>query len=234
MSIRILIADDNASVRGAMREVLEGADEWAVIEAENGKEAVEKAQEFRPQLVILDLAMPVMDGLTASREIVKILPGTPILLHTLYSSPEIALEAGKSGVAKIVPKSEASALVSAVHEALHSGTIAALEKSAAVVSSETTSERRRTEDRVRALCMLLLTAKDDKVIEATLVELRDALHQHVEHFRARLAEYPVVSERRVRVADVAQENRTENNVIEMTNGKSEQAEISPNPKVSNG
>jgi DNA-binding NarL/FixJ family response regulator len=175
-----------------------------------------------------------MDGLTASREIVKILPGTPILLHTLYSSPEIALEAGKSGVAKIVPKSEASALVSAVHEALHSGTIAALEKSAAVVSSETTSERRRTEDRVRALCMLLLTAKDDKVIEATLVELRDALHQHVEHFRARLAEYPVVSERRVRVADVAQENRTENNVIEMTNGKSEQAEISPNPKVSNG
>jgi DNA-binding NarL/FixJ family response regulator len=217
-----------------MREVLEGADEWAVIEAENGKEAVEKAQEFRPQLVILDLAMPVMDGLTASREIVKILPGTPILLHTLYSSPEIALEAGKSGVAKIVPKSEASALVSAVHEALHSGTIAALEKSAAVVSSETTSERRRTEDRVRALCMLLLTAKDDKVIEATLVELRDALHQHVEHFRARLAEYPDVSERRVRVADAAQENRTENNVIEMTNGKSEQAEISPNPKVSNG
>jgi len=243
MTIRILIADDNASVRGAMREVLEGAERWEVIEAENGKEAVEKAQEHRPQLVILDLAMPVMDGLTASREIAKILPGTPILLHTLYSTPEVELEAAKSGVLRIVPKAKASALVSAVEEALHSESLATPETAAETVSSEKLKELRRVEDRIRALCVLLLTAKDDKLIEATLVQLREALHEQIEAFRARLGEYPEVPERRARTGSsvvnaavqeaAAHQTGAASNVIAITNGKTEQPGM-PKTKTSNG
>lgn len=104
-----------------MRRVLEGVSEqWEIIEAENGEDAVAKAQDFRPDLVILDLVMPLMDGLTASREIAKVLPNVPILMHTLYSSAEVGLEAGKVGVQKIVPKSDSIGLVSAVQDIFHS------------------------------------------------------------------------------------------------------------------
>jgi DNA-binding NarL/FixJ family response regulator len=235
MSIRILIADDNASVRSAMRQVLHEPKGWEIIEAENGKEAVEKAKEFRPQLVILDLAMPVMDGLTAAREITKILPGITILLHTLYSSPQVELEAGKSGVLKIVPKSETSALVSAVQEALQSGLVSALPPEA---TSSGIAVVRRTEDRVRALCMMLLSTKDDQVLQATLVELRNALHEHVEGFRARLVEFPAVQERRVRngiegAGATMPETNKAGDVIALSNGKSE-AEVNPKAKTSNG
>jgi two-component system, chemotaxis family, chemotaxis protein CheY len=201
MSTRILIADDNESTRTAMRHVLEGLGRWEIIEAVNGMEAVERAQEFRPQLIILDLAMPVMDGLTASREIAKILPGTPVLLHTLHSSTQVELEAGKSGVLKIVPKSEASALLSAVQEALHAKPLGS--GTAYEAGSPEKAGLRRTEDRIRGLSIQLLTTKDDKIVEATLLELRDVLHRHIENFRTRLGQYPVVQERRARSAIAA-------------------------------
>jgi two-component system, chemotaxis family, chemotaxis protein CheY len=117
MSIRILIADDNAAVRTALRELLK-SEGWEVIEAANGKEAVARAQETKPQLIILDLAMPSMDGLTASREITKQFPDTPIIMHTLYSSPQVEMEGRKVGVRKTVAKSESSDLLSAVRELL--------------------------------------------------------------------------------------------------------------------
>jgi two-component system chemotaxis response regulator CheY len=118
MTARILIAEDNAMVRGALRQVLEAAGGWEVVETANGKEALEQAQETRPDLVILDLAMPLMDGMTASREIVKLLPDVPVLIHTLYWSPRIEVEALKNGVRKVVQKSDSSAIVSAVVELL--------------------------------------------------------------------------------------------------------------------
>lgn len=114
MPKRILIADDNALVRSALRSVLEVAGRWDVVETQNGKEAVEKAQEAKPDLIILDLAMPLMDGMTAARQLVKLVPEVPILMHTLYWSPRIEVEALRIGVRKIVPKSESSAIISAV------------------------------------------------------------------------------------------------------------------------
>src|ERR1700688_2999302 len=100
MPIRILIADDNALVRTAMRQVLESVGPWEIMEAADGKQAVTMALEIRPNLIILDLAMPVKDGLTTARELVKLLPEIPILMHTLYWSPRIELEALKAGVRK--------------------------------------------------------------------------------------------------------------------------------------
>jgi DNA-binding NarL/FixJ family response regulator len=197
--IRILIADDNASVRAAMRQVLEGAqDYWEIVEAQNGKEAVAKAQEVRPNLVIVDLVMPVMDGLTAAREIAQLLPDIPILMHTLYSSPQVKLEAETVGVRKTVAKSDSSVLVSAVEELLRSqfpGSIGTLSRP----SSETVTSMRRTEDKIRELCARLFATDNDEAHAATVVELQGALHQHIERLRERVAEYPVVAERRDRL-----------------------------------
>lgn len=120
MPIRILVADDNALVRSALRQVLEleGQGHWEVLEASNGLDAVLWAREQKPDLVILDLAMPLLDGFRVAREIGKALPAIPILMHTLYWSPRVELEAMKVGVRKAIPKSDSSSLVSVVREML--------------------------------------------------------------------------------------------------------------------
>lgn len=198
MPIRILIADDNAQVRAAMREVLEATGEWEVIEAEDGEQAVAKAQECLPRLVVLDLVMPVKDGLKASREIAELLPGVPVLMHTLYSSPQVQIEASRSGVRKVVPKSESATLISAVRNALDpaAGSDANSLREEKLVPNDL--DRQRVEDRIRELCGHLAAAADDLSLETELAELRDALHEHVERFRARLLDYPAISERRSR------------------------------------
>jgi len=193
LSIRILIADDNASVRAAMRQVLEGAEHnWEVVEAEDGYEAVAKAQELKPDLIIVDLVMPVMDGLTAAREIVKLLPDVPILMHTLYLSESVGQEAGKIGVRKTVAKSDSRVLISAVEELLHSKP-----PESQRASSDITAMR-RTEDKIRELCAQLFASQDDDAHANILAELQGALHQHIEHLRTRVAQYPAVVERRAR------------------------------------
>jgi len=101
-----------------MRKVLETAGRWEVLEAMNGEEAIAKAQETRLDLIVLDLAMPRLDGMSAARRLRKLQPNLPILMHTLYWSPRIEVEALKIGVRKIVPKSESNAIVSAVMELL--------------------------------------------------------------------------------------------------------------------
>lgn len=197
MPIRILIADDNALVRTAMRQVLEGADEhWEIVEAENGEEAVAKAQELRPSLIIVDLVMPLMDGMAASRQIAKLLPETPILMHTLYTSPAVELEAGKVGVRKIVAKSESKALVSAVQELLDSRPASGIPPLAS--AEDNAPSGRRTEDRIRELCAQLLATKDSPANEPLFAELRAAVHRHIQNLRMRIAEYPAMTERRVR------------------------------------
>ena len=102
---RVLIADDHAVVRGLLRVLLENQQDWQVCgEAENGFEAVAKAGQLQPDLIILDLAMPEMDGLRAAREISTALPTVPILMHTSYSSPELDMEAKKAGVQQVLSK----------------------------------------------------------------------------------------------------------------------------------
>jgi len=172
-----------------MRRVLEDAQQhWEIVEAQNGKEAVAKAQEFEPDLIILDLVMPLMDGLAAAREITTLQPDVPILMHTLYSSERVAREAGKVGVRKTVAKSDSHGLISAVEEVF---------LSKASESSDAVTATRRTEDKIRELCAQLFATQDDQAHANILVELQGALHQHFEQLRARVAQYPSVVERRV-------------------------------------
>jgi CheY-like chemotaxis protein len=118
MPTRILIADDNPAVRDALRNLLEIAEFGDIVAAENGREAIEKAQELRPNLIILDLVMPGMDGLAAARELSKIMPEVPLLMHTLHWSPQVELEAQKVGVRKVIAKADAKSLLIAVQELL--------------------------------------------------------------------------------------------------------------------
>ncbi|MGB8065622.1 MAG: response regulator transcription factor [Candidatus Sulfotelmatobacter sp.] len=118
MPARILIADDNPAVRTALRQLLEGLDHPQIIEAKDGKEAIDLALEQRPDAVILDLAMPVMDGLTSAREMSKLLPDLPIVMCTMHWSPQLELEVQKHGVRTVVPKSNASLLLSVMRQFL--------------------------------------------------------------------------------------------------------------------
>ena len=120
MSKKILIADDNALVRKLLRIMLEGQKGWQVCaEATNGSEAILKAQESKPDAVILDFAMPLLDGLDAAREITRTLPSVPILLFTLFDSPEMAFAAKKAGVWRVLPKTASGLpLIQAVQDLL--------------------------------------------------------------------------------------------------------------------
>jgi CheY-like chemotaxis protein len=118
MPQRILIAEDNPAVRNALRILLEGAGPWEIVEVQNGQQALAKAQELKPNLIILDLVMPVMDGLSAARQISKLLPDTPMLMYTMHWSPQVEVEAQKVGVRSVVAKSDSRLLVSTVQQLL--------------------------------------------------------------------------------------------------------------------
>jgi CheY-like chemotaxis protein len=118
MPTRILIAEDNPAVRAALNTFLKSSGPWEIVDAENGEQAVAKAQEFRPNLIILDLVMPVMDGLNAARQISKLLPEIPILMHTMHWSAQVEVEAQKVGVRKVISKADNRLLISTIQQFL--------------------------------------------------------------------------------------------------------------------
>lgn len=118
MPVRILISDDSPVFRHTLRNLLEAVDHWEIIETRDGGEAVAQAIATQPNVIILDLAMPVMDGLTAAREISKVLPNTPILMCTMHSSPQMQLEAQKAGARATISKADSTALLPAIQQLL--------------------------------------------------------------------------------------------------------------------
>jgi len=118
---RILIADDHESVLRTIRARLESHLGWQVCgDAVNGRETVKKAVELRPDLVVLDFAMPELNGLMAALEIKRFLPGVPIVMYTMYGSSEVNQEAKKHGISRLVDKAKSGALVAAIEELLGS------------------------------------------------------------------------------------------------------------------
>ena len=101
----ILIVDDSASIRHMLRTTFEDISGWEVCgEAENGREAIEKASELKPDLIVLDLAMPIMHGLEAAPVLRRMLPAVPIILFTLYGSKFLEREALSVGVTAVISK----------------------------------------------------------------------------------------------------------------------------------
>jgi DNA-binding NarL/FixJ family response regulator len=108
-AFRILVADDHDVVRCGIRTLLESHAGWAVCgEARDGREAVAKVEELRPDLVVLDVAMPMLNGMDAARQILKARPGTPILILTVYESDELIRQVLEAGARGFILKSDAS------------------------------------------------------------------------------------------------------------------------------
>ena len=114
--LRILIADDHAIVRRGLRGLLEEHHGWEVCaEVTTGREAVQKVQELKPDVAVLDIGMPDLNGLEATRQILKLAPKTEVLILTMHHSEEVVREVLHAGARGYVLKSDADVdLVAAV------------------------------------------------------------------------------------------------------------------------
>src|SRR5579883_3182968 len=109
MTVRILLVDDHPIVRQGLKTLLEGRPGWQVIgEASDGIEAIEKAQDLTPDVMVLDVTMPRMNGLEACRVIRQKAPGLEILFVTQHDSPQMMREALDAGARGYVVKSNAA------------------------------------------------------------------------------------------------------------------------------
>src|SRR5580693_7317387 len=123
MTARIVLADDHEIVRTGIRTLLDGHHPWEVCgEAENGKEAVEKVLAMKPELVVLDLSMPVMNGIWAARELRMTAPATKIVIFSMHDSPRIAEEAVQAGADAYLAKTSHFSELQKVISSLLNGT----------------------------------------------------------------------------------------------------------------
>jgi DNA-binding NarL/FixJ family response regulator len=108
MATKILIVDDSPLVRQRLRSMLQQRADWQICgEATNGREALDKARELSPDLILLDFLMPGMDGLKAAVELEKVAPQVPILMFSMHLSKQLIEEAQKVGIRGAVAKSDA-------------------------------------------------------------------------------------------------------------------------------
>jgi DNA-binding NarL/FixJ family response regulator len=119
---RVLLADDNATVRSLVRRLFDLEPDFEVSgEAEDGRDAVEKAKALRPALVILDLTMPGLTGIDAALLIGKLLPDTRMILFTVHEGGEVERLATEAGIHAVISKNQgASKLVPQARELLAS------------------------------------------------------------------------------------------------------------------
>ena len=107
MTKRIMVADDNLSIRRALRHILESRQDWTVSsEAVDGRDAIDKAQKLHPDLIVLDVSMPGMNGLDAARVLRHIMPAVPVILCSLHTDEVLQAEASAVGVKAVVSKAQ--------------------------------------------------------------------------------------------------------------------------------
>jgi DNA-binding NarL/FixJ family response regulator len=111
---RILIVDDSPLIRSSLRVVLEEQLGTAVAEAENGSDGIDKAQKVHPDLIVIDLVMPVMNGIDASRVLKRLMPTVPVVMFTTFADPHLKNAALAAGVHDVVDKSESAALIESI------------------------------------------------------------------------------------------------------------------------
>jgi two-component system response regulator NreC len=117
MPVRVLLADDHQIVRQGLRALLEREGFTVVGEAADGREAVRLAQDLHPDVVVLDLAMPSLNGVDAAREILQASPRTKAILLTMHTEDQYVLPALRAGISGYVLKTKAAAdLIQAISE----------------------------------------------------------------------------------------------------------------------
>jgi DNA-binding NarL/FixJ family response regulator len=119
--LRILIADDHSVVRAGLRALLESRHDWEVVaEASDGREAVDKATKLKPDVAVLDIGMPLLNGVETTRRIRAASPSTEILILTMHESDDLVNQVVQAGARGYILKDEADrVLLAAVDAARH-------------------------------------------------------------------------------------------------------------------
>jgi len=179
MPLRILLVDDHEVVRRGLTVLLRSRAEWEICgEASNGREAVLKTQKLNPDLVILDIGMPNLNGLEATRQIVKARPETRVLILTLHDSDALVQEVLNAGARGFLLKSDAARdLVTAV-EALNNNKTYFTPKVASMVlegylrkkngGAEDPAPRAKLTPREREIVQLLAEGKSSREVADAL------------------------------------------------------------------
>ena len=180
MPFRILIADDHEVVRRGLCGLLRAQPDWDVCgEAGNGREAVEKALQLKPAVVILDVGMPTLNGLEATRQILKANPQIKILILTLHDSDQVVQEVLNAGARGFLLKSDAARDLVAAVEALRQDKIYFTPKVASMVlngylrhdgsvAPKETHGGSRLTPREREIVQLLAEGKSSKEVAVAL------------------------------------------------------------------
>jgi two-component system response regulator NreC len=136
MPTKILLADDHQILRDGLKVLLEGKGFKVVAEAADGRQAVDLAEKCLPDIAVLDLAMPILNGLDAVREIQRVSPRTKSILLTMHAEDHYILEGLRNGAKGFVMKKHAAEdLVQAIYQAARGGTYLSPEVSRAVVQA---------------------------------------------------------------------------------------------------
>src|SRR5207244_10249152 len=150
-ALRIFVADDHEVVRKGLMSVLHAQTEWKICgEAGDGRVAVEKAQRLKPDVIILDIGMPSLNGLEATRQILKTNPEAKVLILTLHESEQMVREVLNAGARGFVLKSDAARdLVFAVEALAHDKTYFTSKVSTIVLDGYLRSGMAASEETVR-------------------------------------------------------------------------------------
>src|SRR5262245_36866998 len=179
MAFRILVADDHEVVRRGLCALLQGQPDWEVCgEAGDGREALEKTQKLKPDVVILDIGMPSLNGLEATRQILKTMPHTKVLILTLHDSDQVVREVLNAGARGFLLKSDAARDLVAAVDSLRRDRTFFTSKVAHMVldgflkgaspAPTAIKERNRLTPREREIVQLLAEGKSTKEVAVAL------------------------------------------------------------------
>jgi two-component system, NarL family, response regulator NreC len=172
MPIRVLLADDHAMIRQGLKVILEAEGFNVPGEASNGVEAVDLSQKLRPDIVVLDISMPLLNGIDAAREILKARPQTKIILLTAHTQEHYVIQGLRHGVTGYILKENAAdELVHAVRAVAGGAIYVTAGVSRAVVqafSAQKDNSREVLSPRERQVLQLIAEGKSMKDIGALL------------------------------------------------------------------
>lgn len=168
MPLSILLADDHTVVRQGLKFLLEKEGFEIIAEAADGQQAVELAEKYHPVVAILDVSMPILNGIGAARRISKLSPRTKIVLLTMLTDDHYVLDSLRAGVKGYVLKSKsADELVRAIHEVCNGGVYLTPAASSAVIDAylaETPFRSPGLSDRERQVLQLVAEGRSTKEV----------------------------------------------------------------------